>query len=68
MAELVLTLTTGTDVLMEVEDGAKALKALQNSHTPFGFDWVQVDDDTVVSKAAIVSARVAGDPVAPYAV
>jgi hypothetical protein len=56
---LILTLTTGDNVVLEVEDGEVALKNFSVGHVPFSADWIEVGDQQLVRRDAIVSVRVA---------
>jgi hypothetical protein len=56
---LILTLTTGDNVVLEVEDGKGALENFSVGHVPFNADWIEVSDRHLVRRDAIVSVRVA---------
>ena len=59
MAEqLRLTLTTGEDVYMDVEDAANALHALGHGLPPFNQPWLEIDADTRIRGNQIVAVRV----------
>jgi hypothetical protein len=57
VAQLRLTLATGGDVYMEVEDSADALHRLFNGHPPFSKAWVEVEKGTLIRRDTIVAAR-----------
>jgi hypothetical protein len=56
---LVLTLTTGTEVSLDVDDGLDALKKFLDSHVPFSGEWIEANDRQLVRRDAIVSVRLA---------
>ena len=56
---LVLTLATGTEVTLDVDDGLETLKKFLNSHVPFSGEWIEVNDRQLVRRDAIVSVRLA---------
>lgn len=65
MAQLRLTLATGGDVYMEVEDSADALHRLFNGHPPFSKAWVEVEKGTLIRRDTIVAARDHSEPDEP---
>jgi hypothetical protein len=56
---LVLTLTTGTEVSLDVDDGLDALKKFLDSRIPFSGEWIEANDRQLVRRDAIVSVRLA---------
>jgi hypothetical protein len=65
VAQLRLTLATGDDVYMEVEDSADALHRLFNGHPPFSKAWVEVKKGTLIRRDTIVAARDHSEPNEP---
>jgi hypothetical protein len=58
MAEtLLLTLITGIEVPLEVEDAEAALDSIEKGHTPYGREWIRVEDDLLIRRGSIVSVR-----------
>jgi hypothetical protein len=60
---LILTLVTGETVSLEVEDGRAELERLLSGDHEYTREWIKIDDERLVRREAIVSARVGGaDP------
>lgn len=55
---LILTLTTGEKVSLEVDDGPAELKKFQNRHTPYHDEWIEVGAGQVVRRDALVSVAI----------
>lgn len=60
---LLLTLITGKQVPLEVEDADAALSSIEKGHTPYGREWIRLDDGELIRRDSIVSVRdVSGAP------
>jgi hypothetical protein len=57
---LILTLVTGETVSLEVEDGRAELARFLTSDHEYTREWIKIDDETLVRREAIVSARIGG--------
>ena len=55
---LILTLTTGEKVCLEVDDGKAELKKFQNRHAPYHDEWIEVGAHQVVRRGALVSVQI----------
>lgn len=55
---LILTLTTGEEISLEVDNGRVELKKFQNRHAPYHDEWIEVSDHQVVRRDALVSVRI----------
>jgi hypothetical protein len=58
---LILTLVTGETVSLEVEDGRAELARLLSADHEYTREWIQLDDDRLVRREAIVLARIGED-------
>jgi hypothetical protein len=60
---LLLTLITGKEVSLEVEDADAALNSIEKGHTPYGREWIRLDDGALIRRDSIVSVRdISGGP------
>jgi hypothetical protein len=55
---LILTLTTGEKVYLEVDDARADLKKFQNRHAPYHDEWIEVSEQQVVRRGALVSVQI----------
>ena len=60
---LVFTLATGKELYVEVDDGKVALNDFRLGHKPNHGDWIQIGDEQLVRRGAIVWARITGGDV-----
>jgi hypothetical protein len=58
---LILTLTSGENARLEVDDGAAELERFLSGHGLYDQEWIRVDDQQLVRRAAIVSVRIASE-------
>lgn len=59
---IILTLVTGETVSLEVEDGRAELERFLSADHEYTREWIKIDDERLVRREAIVSARMGGDP------
>ena len=57
---LVFTLATGKEFYVEVDDGKAALNDFRLGHKPNHGEWIQIGDEQLVQRGAIVWARITG--------
>jgi hypothetical protein len=57
---LVLTLVTGEPISLEVEDDQAGLKRFLSGDHEYTREWLRVDDEKLVWRDAIASARIGG--------
>ena len=58
---LILTLVTGETVSLEVEDGIAELERFLSGDHEYTREWIKIDDEKLVRREAVVSARIGGD-------
>jgi hypothetical protein len=55
--KLLLTLITGKEVELDVDDVEAAMDSIEKGHTPYGREWIRLDDDHLIRRGSIVSVR-----------
>ena len=58
---LILTLTSGENARLEVDDGGAELEKILTGHRLYDHEWIKVSDQEVVRREAIVSVRIASE-------